>query len=70
MAFRLTFSARALHEMGEAHDWYEMRSPGLGEEFLYSEVITGVRRALLRRFPYGAFSAVRSDLVHVLAVPT
>ena len=70
--------------MGEAHDWYELRSPGLGEEFLvatelqlkrleqapllYAEVITGVRRALLPRFPYGVFYAVRSDLVHVLGV--
>lgn len=60
-----------------------MRSPGLGEEFLvatelqlkrlrapflYAEVITGVRRALLPRFPYGVFYAIRSDLVHVLAV--
>jgi hypothetical protein len=34
MAFRLRFSARALREMGEAHDWYELQSPGLGEEFL------------------------------------
>jgi len=34
MAFRLKFSARALREMGEAHDWYELQSPGLGEEFL------------------------------------
>jgi len=57
------------------------QSPGLGEDFLvatelqlkrleqapllYGEVIAGVRRALLPRFPYGVFYAVRSDLVHV-----
>ncbi len=35
---------------------------------LYGEVIAGVRCALLPRFPYGVFYAVRSDLVHVLAV--
>jgi len=84
MAFRLKFSARALREMGEAYDWYELQGPGLGEEFLaatelqlrrleqapllYGEVIAGVRRALLPRFPYGVFYAVHSDLVHVLAV--
>jgi plasmid stabilization system protein ParE len=84
MAFRLKFSARALREMGEAHDWYELQSHGLGGEFLaatelqlrrleqapllYSEVITKVRRALLPRFPYGIFYTVRNDLVHVLAV--
>ena len=84
MAFRLTFSARALREMGEAHEWYESQSPGLGEEFLvatelqlkrleqapllYGEVVAGVRRALLPRFPYGVFYTIHGDLVHILAV--
>ena len=84
MAFRLKFSSRALRETGEAQEWYELLNPGLGEEFiaamelqlkrleqaplLYAEVIPGIRRALLPRFPYGLFYAVRSNLVHVLAV--
>jgi plasmid stabilization system protein ParE len=84
MAFRLKFSSRALREIGEAQEWYELQSPGLGEEFiaamelqlkrleqaplLYAEVIPSVRRALLPRFPYGLFFAVRGELVHVLAV--
>jgi len=84
MAYRLKFSSRALRETGEAQEWYELQNPGLGEEFiaamelqlkrlvqaplLYAEVVSGVRRALLPRFPYGLFYAVRGDLVHVLAV--
>ena len=84
MAFRLRFSSRALREIGEAQEWYELQSPGLGEEFLvatelqlrrleqapllYVEVITGVRRAFLPRFPYGLFYTVQRNLVHVLAV--
>jgi plasmid stabilization system protein ParE len=84
MAYRLKFSTRALREIGEAQEWYESQSPGLGEEviaamelqlkrleqapLLYAEVIPGVRRALLPRFPYGLFYAVRGDLVHILAV--
>jgi plasmid stabilization system protein ParE len=84
MAYRLKFSKRALHETGKAQEWFELQSPGLGEEFiaamelqlkrleqaplLYAEVVSGVRRALLPRFPYGLFYAVRDDLVHVLAV--
>lgn len=84
MAFRLKFSSRALHETGEAQEWYESQSPGLGDEFiaaielqlkrleqaplLYAEAIPKVRRALLPRFPYGLFFTVRGDLVHVLAV--
>ena len=84
MAFRLKFSSRALREIGEAQEWYELQSPGLGEEFiaamelqlkrleqaplLYAEVIPNVRRALLPRFPYGLFYAVRGNLINVLAV--
>ena len=34
---------------------------------LYTEIIPGVRRTLLPRFPYGVFYTVRNDLVHVLA---
>ena len=84
MAFRLRFSSRALRETGEAQEWYEAQNAGLGDEFiaalelqlkrleqaplLYAEVIPGVRRALLPRFPYGVFYVVRGDLVHVLAV--
>jgi len=84
MAFRLKFSSRALREIGEAQEWYELQSSGLGEEFiaamelqlkrleqaplLYAEVIPGVHRALLPRFPYGLFYAVRGNLVHILAV--
>lgn len=84
MAFRLKFSSRALREIGEAQEWYELQSPGLGEEFiaavelqlkrleqaplLYAEVIPNVRRALLPRFPYGLFYAVRGNLIHIVAV--
>jgi len=84
MAYCLKFSARALRETGEAQEWYELQNPGLGEEFiaamelqlkrleqaplLYAEVTPGVRRALLPRFPYGLFYAVRGDVVQVLAV--
>ena len=84
MAFRLKFSSRALREIGEAQEWYESQNPGLGDEFiaamelqlkrleqaplLYAEVIPNVHRALLPRFPYGLFYAVRGNLVQVLAV--
>lgn len=84
MAFRLKFSARALREIGEAQEWYESQSAGLGEEFvvalelqlkrlgqaplLYAEIIPNVRRTLLPRFPYGLFFTVRGDLIQILAV--
>ncbi len=84
MAFHLKFSTRAVQEIGEAQAWYELRSHGLGEEFIaalelqlrrleqapliYAEVIPNVRRTLLPRFPYGLFYVVRGNLIHILAV--
>ena len=84
MAYRLKFSGRAVREVGEAYEWYDAQSQGLGSEFevafelqlkrleqvplLYSEVLSGVRRTLLPRFPYGVFYVVKNDLVHILAV--
>jgi plasmid stabilization system protein ParE len=84
MAYRLKFSSRAVREAGEAQEWYELQSPGLGGEFIaalelqlerltqspliYSEVFPRIRRALLPRFPYGLFYTVRDDLIHILAL--
>lgn len=84
MAFRLRFSSRALREVGAAREWYDLQSLGLGGEFiaaaelqlkrleqaplLYAEVMPGVRRAFMPRFPFGIFYAVRGDAIHVLAI--
>ncbi len=84
MAYRLKFAGRAVREIGVAVVWYEQQSQGLGAEFelafelqlkrleqvplLYAEIIPGVRRTLLPRFPYGVFYTVKNDLVYVLAV--
>lgn len=84
VAYRLKFASRATREIGAAFDWYEEQSGGLGSEFelafelqlkrleqvplLYTEIIPGVRRTLLPRFPYAVFYTVKNDLVHVLAV--
>ena len=84
MAYRLRLSGRAVREVGEAYEWYEAQSQGLGSEYeaafelqlrrleqaplLYAEVLPGVRRTLLPRFPYGVFFTVRGDIVYILAV--
>ncbi len=75
VAYRLKFSSRAVREVGEAYEWYEAQSQGLGSEYeaalelqlrrleqaplLYTEILPGIRRTLLPRFPYGVFYAVR-----------
>ena len=84
MAYRLTVSDRAALEIVEAYEWYQEQHPGLGFEFLealdeqfqaivqspqlYAQIHRGVRRALLRRFPYGIFHALQGEIISVLAV--
>ena len=81
---RLVVQARAAEEIAAAHAWYDGQAPGLGAEFvravdavlqriarepaLHALVHGRVRRALLRRFPYGVFYAESGDTVVVLAV--
>ena len=84
MAYRLTVSDRATREIGEAFQWYQEQRPGLGIEYLdaldvqfqsiirspqlYAQTQRGIRRALLRRFPYGVFYAEKGEIIAVLAV--
>lgn len=67
-----------------AHDWYEQRSPGLGKDFvrmvdaalagiarhpeLFPPIHRGLRRGLVRRFPYAIFYCIDPDAVRVIAV--
>ena len=64
--------------------WYEHELAGLGLEFLgelrstydrivqgplkYQDLRSGIRRALLRRFPYAVYFSVEADVIVVLAV--
>ena len=84
MAYQLTVSDRATLEIAEAYEWYQEQHPGLGFEFLealdvqfqaivqspqlYAQIHRGIRRALLRRFPYGVFYASKREIISVLAV--
>jgi toxin ParE1/3/4 len=67
----LWFRSRAERELDEAEAWYDERRPGLGLEFLdevgvvlaridvdpaqFPKTRSGVRRALLRRFPFAIY---------------
>jgi plasmid stabilization system protein ParE len=82
--FALIVRPEAETELGEAFDWYEIRLPGLGSDFLlnvdaafhgilrnahqYPVVYGNVRRALIRRFPYQVFFVLEERRVVVLAV--
>ena len=66
--YRLEAEAAVEFDIESAFDWYETEEPGLGPEFLeqlrlvyrrisenplgYGEQRSGIRRGLMRRFPY------------------
>jgi toxin ParE1/3/4 len=78
------FRPNAATELTEAWDWYEARREGLGDEFatcieaaiaqaartpdVNPRVHGEVRRALVRRFPYGVFYLIEGQALLVLAV--
>jgi len=84
MSHRLVIRPAAESELSEAYRWYETQRQGLGSEFLLSAeaaltlierdpelhplIHKEIRRALIRRFPFGVFYIVEGDSVHVLAV--
>ena len=68
---RVRLTAAAVGDMEQARDWYEKRRPGVGVTFVtrvdeaiqsiaadpqvYQQIHRDVRRARLRRFPYGLY---------------
>ena len=70
-------------ELIAAQDWYEREDPGLGARFRaevevqvqriadhaqhYPVILADVRRARLRRFPYGLFFRPLPDAIYVIA---
>jgi plasmid stabilization system protein ParE len=71
-------------DLAEARDWYAGRREGLVDEFelcveevferigrmpdLHAELYRGVRRSLVRRFPYAVYYRAEQDRVVVIAV--
>jgi hypothetical protein len=74
LSLPLLFTPAAVSEILEAQDWYETKRTSMGAEFregddavaaiiaeqpeLYAVVFRDVRRAWLRRFPYGLFYCI------------
>jgi toxin ParE1/3/4 len=84
MSRTLVFRPEAAAEVHEAFRWYETQRRGLGLEFLdrleetlnrvrenpdqYPVVHRHVRRALVRRFPFGVFYIIEDQQIVVLSV--
>lgn len=84
MAFSLLVRPEAEQDLSEAFHWYERQRTGLGHDFLlqvdagfrfvertplvFSEIYRGIRRHIIKRFPYKIFYIVKESTVVVLAV--
>ncbi len=83
MTSEVIFLPAARAELIAAQDWYERASAGLGVRFLaevdaqveriganalqFPVQLRDIRRARLRRFPYGLYFRVLPDAVYVIA---
>jgi toxin ParE1/3/4 len=84
MDLPLIITPEAEEDLADAKRWYDRQRRGLGQDFLLcveealerirripqgaSEVLPGVRRVVVRRFPYGVFYRVDPDQIAVIAV--
>lgn len=84
MAFSFLVRPEAEQDLSEAFQWYERQRTGLGHDFLlqvdagfrflertplvFPEIYRGIRRHLIKRFPYKIFYIVEESTVVILAV--
>lgn len=84
MNLPLIITPEAERDIAEAKAWYDRKRSGLGDSFLLSveealdrirrlpeagrEVFPGVRRVVVRRFPYGVFSRLEPTCIAIIAV--
>jgi plasmid stabilization system protein ParE len=82
--YRLVAPPEVDRELEEIHSWYEDQLAGLGDDFVeavaaayvrilegplkYQVLRSGVRRTLLRRFPYAVYFTLQGTTVTVLTV--
>jgi len=82
--YRLIVRPEAESDLQQAFYWYESQETRLGDRLLlsvessiqsilrnpkmYQVIYKNVRRALIRRFPYGIFYVLRSNSIVVIAV--
>jgi plasmid stabilization system protein ParE len=84
LSYRLVFRPQAAEELLDAKQWYDENRSGLGDEFVeavestfqriaetplaFAEVHGSIRRAIMRRFPYGVYFRVLDAEIVVLGV--
>jgi hypothetical protein len=81
---RIVIGAAAKQELDDGVSWYEGQLPGLGMQFArevhatvsriaifpkaHTELDRGIRRALVKTFPYGIIYAASADVLEIVAI--
>lgn len=84
MKYIIEYLPSVERDVQDTYDWYKEQHIGLGEDFLLSSDATissiqrnplvyqvafkGVRRAKTKRFPFGVFYIVDSNIITVIAI--
>ena len=84
MSYEIRFRKEAEIDLSDAASWYQLQQRGLGDEFLeeltstiqsvqqqpfgFPIVHRDVRRALMKRFPFGVFYRVELEFIVIFAV--
>ena len=84
MNLPLLITPEAEQDLADAKAWYDRQRQGLADDFILcveaaldrirrlpegaTEVYPGVRRVVIRRFPYGVFYRVDPDQIAVIAI--
>jgi plasmid stabilization system protein ParE len=83
MSYELQITASAESDIQESAEWYEKQTDGLGFEFLravdarvhsiqrnpllFTPIYKSIRRATLKRFPFGIFYLVQDEAIIIVA---
>lgn len=84
MPFQLIIAAKAYKDIETARNWYDNQSSLAGDWFIdeinlyvsnitknpwrYTMVVTGIRRCLLKKFPYKIFFCVKNEVIILLRI--
>lgn len=82
--YKIVITPTAQKDIQTGRNWYEMQQSLLGDEFidaiesaikkvqsnpqLFSIIYKSIRRAMLKRFPFGIYYFVKDDIVNIFAV--
>jgi len=84
MNYKILVQPEAENDLISAARWYEKKLKGLGESYLLSVdstiqaimqnpelfpiIINGIRRALIRKFPFSVFYLIDKERINIIAV--